>query len=192
MIGYLNFQSLGMRKCKRNPLWCVGRLSLKGIPGVVANWSFQTYNCIWSKRIFEQYICTSAQFHIMNFNQLKSSLVSSLLDMTIFVSLQKYCDTPLFSNSPWSLAVIVMLTEFRMFATDPRFPRFDPWTFPSSGKWPKVGGSQFKGNKVVLKDVFEVTWGSTKLQVLSARVSLQQIKMAIWSLPNWPLWHVCS
>ena len=114
---------------------------------------------LWSKRIFEQYICTSAQFHIMNFNQLKSSLVSSLLDMTIFVSLQKYCDTPLFSNSPWSLAVIVMLTEFRMFATDPRFPRFDPWTFPSSGKWPKVGGSQFKGNKVVLKDVFEVTWG---------------------------------
>ena len=38
MIGYLNFQSLRMRKCKRNPPDVLGaslwQIQLKGIPGV--------------------------------------------------------------------------------------------------------------------------------------------------------------
>ena len=65
MIGYLNFQSLGIRKCKRNPLWCVGRLSLKGIPGVVTNWSFQTE----VKECMNNTSAKCTKFYIMNFNQ---------------------------------------------------------------------------------------------------------------------------
>ena len=51
MIGYLNFQSLGMRKCKRNPpdvfRASLCQIQLKRIHGVVANWRLQTYKSAW-------------------------------------------------------------------------------------------------------------------------------------------------
>ena len=171
---------------KSLPPWCVGSLSLadpwKGIHGVVTNRRFQT--CAYGvKELLNNTSAKCAQFYIMNFNQrILPCIIPTGYD-NICIPSKILRHSPLF-QFPLELASNCNVDRIQDVCDRPTFPSL--WSLDISIFWQMTKGwrESIQREQSWSQGCFWSDMRAAKLQVLCARVSLQQIKMAIWSLPN--------